>query len=221
MKILLLILTTAATLSGQVAETANKNYQTEEQREGMLRNLAAADRAERLKGEAIVQAMQVRPGMTVVDLGTGGGAMLPLFSAAVGAGGKVIAEDIFPDFLARAKKDHAGLTNVTYVLGTERDAKLPAGSADLAVTVDAYHHYDYPKEMLASIKRGLKPSGRFIVVDYYKRPGAMGSGANALEHIRIDRDDVVKEVEASGFRLFETIEHVPGKQYLLIFTSRR
>ena len=221
MKTLVLILAAATALSAQVAETANKNYQTTEQREGMLRNLAAADRAERLKGEAIVQAMRVQPGMTVVDLGTGGGAMLPLFSAAVGTGGKVIAEDIFPDFLARAKKDHPGLTNVSYVLGTERDAKLPVGSADLAVTIDAYHHYDYPKEMLASIKRGLKPGGRFVIVDYYKRPDAMGPGPNAMEHIRIDKDDVIKEVEANGFRLVETIEHVPGKQYIAIFSAQR
>ena len=220
MKTLVLFLAAAATVSAQVAESANKNYQTVEQREGMLRNLAAADRAERLKGEAIVQSLHVKPGMTVADLGTGGGAMLPLFSAAVGAGGKVIAEDIFPDFLARAKKDHSGLTNVTYLLGTERDAKLPAGSTDLAVTVDAYHHYDYPKEMLASIKRGLKTGGRLVIVDYYKQPGAMGSGTNALEHIRIDKADVVKEVEANGFQLVESIEHVPGKQYIAIFVLR-
>ncbi len=221
MKTLLLILAAAATLAAQVAESANKSYQTVEQREGMLRNLAAADRAERLKGEAIVQALHVRPGTTVADLGTGGGAMLPLFSAAVGAGGKVMAEDIFPDFLERAKKQNAQLANVTYLLGTERDAKLPPGSCDLAVTVDAYHHYDYPKEMLASIRRGLKPGGRFVIVDYYKRPGAMPAGANAMEHIRIDKDDVVKEVESSGFQLVESIEHTPGKQYLVIFTVRR
>lgn len=221
MKTLLMIVAAAVTLSAQVAESANKSYQTVEQREGMLRNLAAADRAERLKGEAIVQALRVQPGMTVADLGTGGGAMLPLFSAAVGAGGKVIAEDIFPDFLARAKKENARLANVTYVLGTERNAKLEAGSTDLAVTVDAYHHYDYPKEMLASIKRGLKAGGRFVVVDYYKRQGAMGTGPNALEHIRLDRDDVLKEVESAGFQLVESIEHVPGKQYIAIFTARR
>lgn len=221
MRTLLLIIAAAAALSAQVAESANKSYQTVEQREGMLRNLAAADRAERLQGEAIVRALRLRPGMTVADLGTGGGAMLPLLSAAVGAGGKVIAEDIFPDFLERAKKQNAQLANVTYVLGTERDARLPAGEADLAVTVDAYHHYDYPKEMLASIRRGLKPGGRFVVVDYFKRSGAMSGGANALEHIRLDKDDVVKEVEAAGFQLVESIEHVPGKQYIAIFTARR
>ena len=221
MKTLLLIFAAAITLPAQVAESANKNYQTVEQREGMLRNLAAADRAERLKGEAIVQSLRVQPGMTVADLGTGGGAMLPLFSAEVGSGGKVIAEDIFPDFLERARKNNAKLSNVTFLLGSDRDAKLPPGSTDLAVTVDAYHHYDYPQEMLASIKRGLKAGGRFAVVDYYKRPGAMGEGPNAVEHIRLDRDDVVKEVEASGFQLVQTIEHVPGKQYIAIFTARR
>ena len=221
MKTVMVIFAAAAALSAQVAESANKTYQTAEQREGMLRNLAASDRAQRLNGAAIVQALRVQPGMTVADLGTGGGAMLPLFSAAVGSDGRVVAEDIFPDFLARAKKENAQLANVAYVLGTDRDAKLDAGSTDLAVTVDAYHHYDYPKEMLASVERGLKPGGRFVIVDYYKRPGAMGTGPNALEHIRLDRDDVVKEVESFGFKLVETVEHVPGKQYIAIFTARR
>jgi ubiquinone/menaquinone biosynthesis C-methylase UbiE len=220
MKTLALILAAAATLSAQVAESANKSYQTPAQRESMLRNLAAADRADRLKGSAIVQALRIQPGMTVADLGTGGGAMLPLFSAAVGAGGKVIAEDIFPDFLERAKANNGQLSNVTYVLGAERDAKLAAGSADVAVTVDSYHHYDYPREMLASIKRGLKPGGRFVIVDYFKRDGAMGPGPNAIEHIRLDKDDVVKEVESYGFQLLESIEHVPGKQYIAVFTAR-
>ncbi len=72
-----------------------------------------------------------------------------------------------------------------------------------------------------SIRRGLKPGGRFVVVDYFKRSGAMIGGANALEHIRLDKDDVVKEVEAAGFQLVESIEHVPGKQYIAIFTARR
>lgn len=208
--------------SARMAENANERYQTGEQRAEMLLNLAAADRAERLNGTLILEALHIQPGMTVADLGTGGGALLPLFSAAVGTGGTVIAEDIFPDFLERAKLNNAGLPNVTFVLGAEQDTRLPEGSTDLAITVDAYHHYDYPKETLTSVRRGLKPGGRLVIVDYFKRPGAMGPGPgpDAMEHIRLDRDDMVREVEAFGFQLVETIEHVPGKQYIAIFTVR-
>lgn len=218
MKTLLLLLL-STTLPAQVADKANQHYRTAEGRQGMLGNLGAADRAQRIKGEAIIKALKLQPGMTVADLGTGAGALLPLLSAAVGPQGRVLAEDIFPDFLDRARTQHKPFTNISFVLGTERDANLPAASTDVAVTVDAYHHYDYPAEMLASIRKGLKPRGRFVVVDYYKREGAM-PGGNAIEHIRLDQADVIKEIESNGFRLLETIEHDPGKQYILVFTPK-
>lgn len=215
----LAVLFLSTALFAQVADKANERYRTPEGRQGMLGTLGAADRAERLKGEAIIKALKLQPGMTVADLGTGAGAMLPLLSAAVTPRGRVLAEDIFPDFLERAKTQAKSLENVSFILGTDRDVKLPAASADVAVAVDAYHHYDYPAPMLASIRKGLKPNGRFVIVDYYKREGAM-TGGNALEHIRIDQADVIREVESNGFRLLETIEHDPGKQYILVFTPK-
>lgn len=217
-KEILLTAALAAPLAGQVAEQANEHYRTLEGRQGMLQNLGAADRAERLRGEAIVRELGIDPGSAVADLGTGGGAMLPLLSSAVGQSGKVFAQDIFPDFLAHAKENHGALANVTWVLGAEKDAKLPPGSVDLAVTIDAYHHYDYPAQVLASIRAALRPGGRFAVVDYFKRPGAMDPPADAVQHIRLDRDDMIREVTAHGFRLVRTVEHVPGRQYIAIFT---
>jgi ubiquinone/menaquinone biosynthesis C-methylase UbiE len=218
MKTLAMVLISTA-LSAQVADKANERYRTLEGRQGMLGNLGAADRAERIKGATIINALKLKPGMAVADLGTGAGAMLPLLSAAVTPTGRVFAQDIFPDFLERAKAQAQSLPNITFILGTDRDAKLPAASTDVALTVDAYHHYDYPAQMLASIRKGLKPNGRFVIVDYFKREGAM-TGANAVEHIRLDQADVIREVEANGFRLLETIEHDPGKQYILVFTPK-
>ncbi|MBI4891635.1 MAG: methyltransferase domain-containing protein [Acidobacteria bacterium] len=220
-KQLALAIALAAPLSAQVADKANERYRTAEGRQGMLANLSAEDRAARLKGEVIVKELGIQPGSTVADLGTGGGAMLPLFSEAVGAQGKVIAEDIFQDFLAPTKTKYAALKNVSYVLGTEKDVKLAAATVDLAVTIDAYHHWDYPAEVLASVKKALRPGGRFVIVDYFKRAGAMDAPGVALQHIRLDRDDVIKEVSAHGFALERTVEHVPGKQYLAIFTPVR
>lgn len=218
---LLLAAVLAAPLSAQLAEKANERYRTSEGRQGMLANLGAPDRAERLRGEAIVRELGLRSGAAVADLGTGGGAMLPLLSEAVGPQGKVFAEDIFADFLAHARSTHGALGNVSYVLGTEKDVRLPEGSLDLALTIDAYHHYDYPGEVLATIRRALKPGGQFALVDYFKRPGAMEPPANAVEHIRLDRDDVIREIAGFGFRLVRTVEHVPGKQYIAIFTPAR
>jgi ubiquinone/menaquinone biosynthesis C-methylase UbiE len=213
----------AAALAAQVAEKANSAYKSPEGRAGMMKTLAAPDRAEQLQAERIVAQLQIRPGMAVADLGAGAGVLLPYLSKAVGAQGKVYSQDIFDDFIshARAYAKQEGLKNIEFVKGTEKDVRLPERSVDLAVTVDAYHHFDYPAETLATLRKALKPGGRFAIVDYYKRPGAMGDGPRlnlAVEHIRLDLDDVIKEVTSNGFRLLEWREHVPGKQYLAIFT---
>jgi len=90
---------------------------------------------------------------------------------------------------------------------------------DLALTLDVYHHFDYPDQMLANIAKALKPRGRFVIVDFYKRPEAMPSG-NAMQHIRLDLDDVIREVEQNGFKLVKTSEHLPKSQYIAIFVKK-
>lgn len=224
MRALAIAAATAGLLSAQVAEKANTQYKTPEGRAGMIRTLAAPDRAEQLQAVRIIESLRIQPGMAVADLGAGAGVLLPYLSKAVGPQGTVFAQDIFDDFIqqARSKAGQEGLKNVVFVKGTEKNPNLPANSIDLAVTVDAYHHFDYPDLTLAGVRKALKPGGRFAIVDYYRRRGAMGDGPRAdfaLEHIRLDMDDVIREVTSNGFRLLESREHVPGRQYIAVFTQ--
>jgi ubiquinone/menaquinone biosynthesis C-methylase UbiE len=208
-----------AFLLGQVAETANERYKTEQGRAAVAKTLSSADRDKLQRPAELVKAIGVKSGMTVADIGTGVGYMLPHLSAAVGPQGTVWGEDIFEDFLAKAKaaSEAAGLQNVKFVKGTERSAKLPGGKVDLILALDSYHHFNYPQDMLASFKSALAPDGRLAIVEYYKREGAMQGGNSALTHIRLDDADVVKEVEASGFKLLEEHEHIPKSQYVAVF----
>jgi ubiquinone/menaquinone biosynthesis C-methylase UbiE len=205
------------TLAAQVAGPANAGYQTEPQRKAMARGLGDPARDERQKPGELVRAMGLEPGMTVADVGTGIGYMLPFLSRRVGALGHVIAEDIFDDFLAAAKQraEELKLPNVSFVKGTETDPKLPAAAVDIVLCLDVYHHFDYPGKMLAAIHQSLKPGGKLVVVEYYKRLEAMPDG-RALTHIRLDMPDVIKEIEANHFHLIAEQEHVPDSQYLLI-----
>jgi ubiquinone/menaquinone biosynthesis C-methylase UbiE len=140
--------------------------------------------------------------------------MLPFLSRAVGPSGKVFGEDIAPDFLerARAKVDAEKLANVRVFLGTDTDPKLPAGTVDTALVLDVYHHFDYPDKMLANIARALKPGGRLVIVDFYKK--------DRPDHIRLERDDVAKEIESNGFHLIATHERTGNNQYMLTFAKQ-
>jgi ubiquinone/menaquinone biosynthesis C-methylase UbiE len=206
-------------LFAQVAQKANEHYQTPEDRAGMAAALTSKDREAKQKPQAVVAMLGIKPGMTVADVGAGAGYMLPYLSAAVGPAGKLIAEDIFPDFLDRARNlaaDHQ-LNNVSFVLGTEKDARLGSG-IDLALLMDVYHHLNYPADSLASLRRSLKTDGRLAVVEYHRSPEAMNG--NAMQHIRLDADDAIKEIEANGFRLMSRSEHKPAQQWVAIFALK-
>jgi predicted methyltransferase len=221
MRSLGLALALTAGLSAQVATNANSGYKTEEQRKAVAQTLANPERDTVQKPGKLVREMGVKPGMTVADIGTGIGYMLPALSHAVGAEGKVIAEDIFDDFLAGAKQrvQEGKLENVTFVKGTDTDPNLPAGQVDLAMALDVYHHFDYPDKMLAAIMKSLKPGGRLVIVEYYKRPEAMPNG-RAMTHIRLDMPDVIKEVEANGFHLIAEKETILNVQYMLVLEKK-
>jgi len=214
---LCLTLAAAAGMFAQVAGQANSGYKTEEQRKGVANGLADPARDEKQKPGELIRYMGLQPGMTVADVGTGIGYMLPFLSRRVGPDGKVLAEDIFDDFLASAKQraENQKLTNVTFIKGTETDPMLPEGVVDMALVLDVYHHFDYPEKMLAAIHKSLKPDGRLVIVEYYKRSEAM-PGGRAVTHIRLDMPDVIKEVEASHFHLLSEKEHIPNSQYILV-----
>jgi ubiquinone/menaquinone biosynthesis C-methylase UbiE len=215
------VLICAFTVTGQVATQANEGYKTPEARDAVAKTLSAADRDEKQKPRELVAAMPLKPGMTVADIGTGTGYMLQYLSEAVGAQGRVLSEDIFPDFLEKAKntaKQHR-LANVEFIQGTETDPGLPANGVDVVLALDSYHHWNYPDKMLAALHRELRDGGRLVIVEYYRRPDAM-PGRRAMQHIRLDAPDVIKEIESNHFRLLSEHDHVKGSQYMAIFEKK-
>jgi len=220
MRILLILLVAAATAWGQVAKEANRDYETREDRAKLVERLESPARLAVLKPAELVLRLGIVSGSTVVDLGTGTGNLLKDLSLAVGSNGRVIAEDIFPDFLDRARNraSTSKLGNVEFVLGTDTDPKLPPRAADLVIVLDAYHHFDYPEKMLAGIKRALRPGGRLAIVEYHKKRGAMEVNPEfALTHIRAGAEQVVQEVEAAGYKLLWRRDHAPERQYVAMF----
>lgn len=208
----------------QVASDANAGYKTAAGRATVAKVLNDPARAERQKPRDIVDALDLKPGASVADVGTGTGFMLPYLSQAVGDTGHVFGEDIQSDFLDKAKMKVRldRLNNIQFVLGTDHDPNLPADTLEGVLVLDVYHHFDYPEAMLEHIRDSLLSDGKLVIVEYFKRPGAMNNPDPdfAVRHIRLDEDDLVKEVEANGFRLVSTRDLVPKSQYLAVFEKK-
>jgi len=218
---ILLLAACASAAWSQVATQANQHYQTAAGREEIAQSLISPERNATEHPQELVDAMHLKPGMTVADIGTGPGYMLPYLSRAVGPTGNVVAEDIFADFLAAARKraTQFHLDNVSFDKGIETDPHLADRSLDVILALDSYHHYNYPAQMLAAFSQALRDRGRLIVVDYYKRPDAMPGGF-AMRHIRLDKPGVVREIESHGFHEVSDHDHIPGKQYMVVFEKK-
>lgn len=164
--------------------------------------------------EDIVAATGVKPGMSVADVGAGTGLYTRLFSAAVGEKGRVYAVDIsqvFVDNILRISREQ-GQNNVTGVVNTSHSVSLPDRSVDLVFICDTYHHFEYPMEMMRSIRTALKPGGSMVVVDFRKIPGL--STPWVMGHVRANEAVFVGEIESAGFRLVEDNDFLRTNYFL-------
>jgi predicted methyltransferase len=166
---------------------------------------------------AIVDAVAPQPGQAVADVGAGTGLFTRLFAARVGPQGRVYAVDIARAFvegnLQRARQ--ARLENVVGIVSTQTETRLEADSVDVVFVCDAYHHFEDPPAMLASIRRALRPGGTLVVVDFERIPGV--SPDWILKHVRGGKDDFRREIEAAGFR-FAGEAKLMRENYFLRFT---
>ncbi len=178
------------------------------------------DRPEREQEEAptrLISALGLKPGMVVVDVGAGSGTLSFPMAKRVAPGGKVFAEDIQPEMIAmvRTKAKKLGVSNVTPLLGTTTDPKVPALSADLMIMVDVYHEFDQPYEMVSSMVRGLKRGGRIVFVEYRKED----PNVPIKEVHKMSVSQVRKEMMAFPLAYRGTSEILP-RQHIIIFAKR-
>jgi ubiquinone/menaquinone biosynthesis C-methylase UbiE len=174
------------------------------------------DRSERESEEHPDQALDalgLKPGMVVGDVGAGTGYMSLKMAKRVGPSGKVYAEDVQPEMLRLLRQNaaKAKVTNVETVLGNETDPKLPAGQLDLILLVDVYHEFSQPQKMLQRMREALKPDGRLVLLEYRKEDPTIPIRP---EH-KMSVQEVKTELEAEGFRMDQVLEILP-RQHILI-----
>jgi SAM-dependent methyltransferase len=166
--------------------------------------------------DAALDALDLKAGQTVADIGAGSGYMSVKMAKRVGSSGRVYAEDIQPEMinLLGRRLARERLANVTPVLGLVDDCKLPAAAIDLMLLVDVYHEFAEPQKMLRTMRAALKPGGRLVLLEYRKEDPSIPI---RLEH-KMTVAEAKLEVEAEGFTLSKTDERLP-RQHILIFTK--
>ena len=176
--------------------------------------LMREDREKFEQPEKVLDALNIRPGMTVADVGAGNGYFTLRLARRVKDTGRVFAVDIQEAMLELldSNKKREGLKNIELVLGTPADPRLPPAVADLALLVDVYHEFQQPEEMVGRIRASLKPDGVLVLVEYR---GEDPSVPIKPEH-KMTVGQVLKEIEPMGFRLRKKLDFLPW-QHIFIF----
>lgn len=161
----------------------------------------------------LIAALELQPADVVADIGAGTGYMSFRIASLV-TEGKVLAVDIQPEMLEIIEflKDENHVKNVETILGKIDNPNLPDETVDLALMVDAYHEFEYPKEMMEGLIKAIKPGGKVVLVEY--------RGENPLIPIKglhkMTEKQVKKEMEFVGLNWKETKGVLP-QQHILIF----
>ena len=149
----------------------------------------------------------------VADIGAGTGYFsLPI--AARVPRGRVLAVDIQQEMLdiIASRTKSAGVRNVELLLGTETDPRLPAGSVDLVLIVDAYHEFSHPREVMTGIVNGLRTGGRLVLIEYRGEDPSVP----ILALHKMTQTQARKEMAAVGLRWVETKDVLP-QQHFMVF----
>jgi ubiquinone/menaquinone biosynthesis C-methylase UbiE len=160
----------------------------------------------------LVEVLELKPGMTIADVGAGGGAVTVVLGKWIGSG-QVLATDINPRTLQTIRDyvEKEGLKNVRVIEGAAASTNLPAACCDAIVMRDVYHHITAIDAFNKSLLESVKPGGRVAIIDFVARPKSAlpeGVPANRGGH-GIPSAVVVDELKAAGFTYLRTIDNWP------------
>lgn len=174
----------------------------------LIRNKREREEASSLMREKL----ELKPGMMVCDLGCGNGYHTLPMAQAVAPNGKVYGSDVQPEML-KMLEDRAkagGVTNIVPVLGLYHDAKLPENTFDLILLVDVYHEFSHPVQMLAGIRKALKPDGQVVFVEFRSEDDSVPIKP---EH-KMSKEQLTKELSANGFKMTKQFDGLPWQHMM-------
>ncbi|MGA8086982.1 MAG: methyltransferase domain-containing protein [Terracidiphilus sp.] len=155
----------------------------------------------------VIQALNLKPDETVVDLGCGSGYFSLKLSDTVAPKGKVIAEDIRRLSLAflwmRALRK--GKRNISVLLGDFDDPHLPPNNVDAVLISNTYHEFTVPDLIMKHVRQSLVSGGRVVIID--RSPKDPEGRANAFQEHEISSEQVQAELRKAMFEIDSQTDH--------------
>ena len=166
--------------------------------------------------DAILTAIGLKPGFTLIDIGCGEGFFAIPAAKIVGRKGKVYALDIDEDAITELKKKatREGLKNLTAVIGSGEDTVFCEACADIVFFGIVLHDFNVPAKVLKNAKTMLKPEGRLVDLDWKKELMDFGPPL----HIRFSEEQASSLIREAGFKVEQTKQAGPS-HYIMIATS--
>lgn len=147
-----------------------------------------------------MDALRIRRGTRVADVGAGGGYFTFHLASRVGATGRVYAVDVqraaLADIAQRASQ--GGLRQIATVQGTDENPGLSAGSVDVILVVNTYHEFRAFDSMMQAFRMALKPGGLLAVIEPEAMAGELPG--RAFRYHRISSSAVREDAERAGLR---------------------
>ena len=164
--------------------------------------------------DLLLDALDLKPGLVVADVGTGSGYYARRLAAGVGPKGKVYAVDTQADMLALLKKQQTneGQGTIVPVLSSETALGLPERSLDLAILVDVYHELLYPVEVMTSLAASMKPGGQIVLIEYRAEDPAVP--IKTLH--KMSEAQIKKEAALLGLVWVKTIAVLPWQHLVIL-----
>ncbi|RCS46152.1 class I SAM-dependent methyltransferase [Bremerella cremea] len=168
--------------------------------------------------EKMLENLGATPGMTICDMGCGNGFYSLKLAEMVGKDGKILAVDIQPQMLRllKARAARKKIENIELILGDIDDPKLPEGEVDLIMCVDVYHEFSHPTEMLAGMRKALKPEGMIVLLEF--RMEDPNVPIKTLH--KMSKEQMLKEYKANGFQLAKEFDGLPW-QHMMFFEKTK
>ena len=162
------------------------------------------------KPHEVVMALDLKSTDAIADIGAGTGYFARRFA---NHAGEVYAVDIDRELLAIAGKNAPA--NLKTVLAAPDDPRLQERSVDIIFFCDVLHHIENRAAYYPKLAKALKPGGRIVVIDFYKKDLPVGPPPS----MKLSDDEVIAEFRKAGFTLAKRLDILPY-QYYLFFDKR-